>query len=81
MSPTDIDPRILDALTEPAAVNLTLRTANGAISVDRVVSLQCKPLSEEIKPLLLDNTPTVLSVAGGVCSKAMVSTGDVFVPQ
>ena len=41
---------------------IELSTANGRMSVDKEVLMQVGPLRRHIKPLLLINTPPVLSV-------------------
>ena len=45
-----------------SAYEIVLHTANGEITIDRKVDLQVGKLRENIEPLLLDNSPPVLSV-------------------
>ena len=48
----------LTELAEPVVLN----TANGQVVCDKTVSLQVGPLCQEIEPLILEDTPSVLSI-------------------
>ena len=61
MSATALGPNALQLLTK-LRFGVTLNTANGPVVVDDTIDMRVKRLKETIHPLVLDDTPIVLSI-------------------
>ena len=58
----DIPAKYLESNSKDSDFHVTLNTANGATTADKVLPLQVAPLGESVSPLILEESPAVLSI-------------------